>query len=168
MEARPDVELLPVARRPLGLGVGGGGQGDQAEREQERGPGPPASVLRQSPPIHTDLPAVLGAASIIVGCLPDPHNMLRMIRLGIDRCSATRAAVDARLAETRDTLRRVTAGVEGVRLADPIDVFCTSTMCRPYDGDTVYFKDTIHLSPAGAQRCYRAFDDDIRWALAGE
>jgi hypothetical protein len=91
-----------------------------------------------------------------------------MIRLGIDRCSARRASVDAHLARTRDTLRRVTAGVEGVRLIDPINVFCTPLLCRPYEGDTVYFKDIIHLSPAGAERFYNAFRNDFRWVLVGD
>jgi SGNH domain (fused to AT3 domains) len=110
---------------------------------------------------------------LVIGAFPQfpahaPNCVLRMIRLGIDRGSATRAAVDARLAETRDTLRRVTAGIAGVRLVDPVGVSCTDTLCRPNEGETVYFKDTIHLSPAGAERFYRAFRDDIRWALVGE
>jgi peptidoglycan/LPS O-acetylase OafA/YrhL len=110
---------------------------------------------------------------LVVDALPrfparPPNCVLRMIRLGIDRCSASRASVDAHLARTRDTLRRVTAGVEGVRLIDPINVFCTPLLCRPYEGDTVYFKDIIHLSPAGAERFYNAFRNDFRWVLVGD
>jgi len=97
-----------------------------------------------------------------------PNCVLRVVRLGVDRCSPSRASVDAHLARTRETLRQVTAGIDGVRLIDPIDVFCTASLCRPYEDHTVYFKDLIHVSPAGAERFYRAFRDDIRWALTGE
>jgi hypothetical protein len=110
---------------------------------------------------------------LVIGAFPrfptrPPNCVLRVIRLGVDRCSSSRASVDAHLARTRETLRRVTAGIDGVRLIDPIDVFCTPSLCRPYEDRTVYFKDIIHVSPAGAERFYRAFRDDIQWALAGE
>jgi hypothetical protein len=110
---------------------------------------------------------------LVIGAFPrfptrPPNCVLRAIRLGVDRCSPSRASVDARLARTRETLRRVTAGVDGVRLIDPIDVFCTPSVCRPYEDHTVYFKDIIHLDPAGAERFFRAFRDDIRWALVGD
>jgi hypothetical protein len=110
---------------------------------------------------------------LVIGALPrfptrPPNCVLRVVRLGVDRCSPSRASVDAHLARTRETLRQVTAGIDGVRLIDPIDVFCTASLCRPYEDHTVYFKDLIHVSPAGAERFYRAFRDDIRWALTGE
>jgi hypothetical protein len=66
------------------------------------------------------------------------------------------------------TLRRITAGVQGVRLIDPMDAFCTASQCRPYEGETVYFKDDNHLSPAGAERFYREFQGDMEWALVGQ
>ena len=110
---------------------------------------------------------------LVIGSFPRfpayvPNCVLRIIHLGIDRCSASRASVDAYLARTRETLRQVTAGIDGVRLIDPIGVFCTSSLCRPYEGGTVYFKDNSHLSPAGAERFFDAFRSDLRWALVGE
>jgi peptidoglycan/LPS O-acetylase OafA/YrhL len=110
---------------------------------------------------------------LVIGAFPrfptrPPNCVLRVLRLGVDRCSPSRASVDAHLARTRETLRQVTAGIDGVRLIDPIDVFCTPSLCRPYQDHTVYFKDVIHVSPAGAERVYQAFRDDIAWALTGE
>jgi peptidoglycan/LPS O-acetylase OafA/YrhL len=110
---------------------------------------------------------------LVVGSFPEfavrvPNCVLRAIRLGIDRCSVSQASVDQHRAKTMQTLKRVTAGLDGVRLIDPIDVFCTASVCRPYDGDTVYFNDDNHLSPAGAERFYREFRDDMQWALAGQ
>ena len=110
---------------------------------------------------------------LVIGAFPrfptSPANcVLRIARLGIDRCSASRASVDAHLARTKETLRLVTAGIDSVRLIDPIEAFCTSSLCRPYEDRTVYFKDILHLDPAGAERFYRAFRDDIGWALTGE
>ena len=110
---------------------------------------------------------------LVIGAFPrfptrPPNCVLRVIRLGVDRCSPSRASVDAHLAGTRETLRRVTAGIDGVRLIDPIDVFCTPSVCRPYADHTVYFTDIVHVSPAGAERFYDAFRDDIEWALTGQ
>lgn len=110
---------------------------------------------------------------LVIGAFPrfptrPPNCVLRILRLGIDRCSPSRASVDAHLARTTETLRRVTAGIDGVRFIDPIGVFCTPLLCRPYEGHTLYFTDIIHLGPAGAERFYRAFRDDIQWALVGE
>jgi len=110
---------------------------------------------------------------LVIGAFPrfptrPPNCVLRVIRLGVDHCSPSRASVDARLARTRETLRQVTAGIAGVRLIDPIDVFCTPSVCRPYQDHTVYFSDILHVSPAGAERFYQAFRADMRWALTGE
>ncbi|HUI95361.1 MAG TPA: acyltransferase family protein [Xanthobacteraceae bacterium] len=107
---------------------------------------------------------------LVIGQFPEfgvrvPNCVLRLVRLGIDRCSVPRAAFEAHRAQAMETLREVTAGLDGVRLIDPIDVFCTATVCEPHDGETVYFNDDNHLSPAGAERFYAAFEADMKWAM---
>jgi peptidoglycan/LPS O-acetylase OafA/YrhL len=109
---------------------------------------------------------------VIVGPVPEfpwyvPHCVMRAIRVGTDGCLIARAAVEARRKRIMETLRRVIAGLEFVRLIDPIDLFCTATECRPHNGKDLFFSDTSHLSTAGAERLYKANEHDFLWALTG-
>jgi len=110
---------------------------------------------------------------LIIGPSPEfpgyaPYCLMRAIRVGIDGCAVSRAAVDARRARTMETLYRVAAGPEDVRVIDPINLFCTESICQPYNGRTLYFKDTNHLSPAGFELLYKAYERDFLWALIGD
>jgi peptidoglycan/LPS O-acetylase OafA/YrhL len=110
---------------------------------------------------------------LIVGPLPEfpwysPYCVMRAIRVGTDGCKIPRTTVDARRERTMAALRRAIAGTEGVRLIDPIDLFCTETACRPNEGRTLYFFDLSHLSPAGAERLYNTYENDFLWALTGD
>jgi peptidoglycan/LPS O-acetylase OafA/YrhL len=97
-----------------------------------------------------------------------PFCVMRAIRTGTDGCEISRVAVDARRERTMVVLRRVIAGINDVRLIDPIDLFCTSAVCRPNVGRTLYFLDTVHLSTAGAAYLFEAYQRDFRWALTGD
>ena len=66
-----------------------------------------------------------------------------------------------------ETLLRVTGGIEGVRVIDPINLFCTEAACRPHEGRTLYFSDSNHLSAAGMDRFYKTYESDFLWALSG-
>jgi len=110
---------------------------------------------------------------LIVGPLPEfpahpPYCLMRAIRTGIDGCAVERATVDARRARTMETLRRTAAGIEGVRVIDPINAFCTESECQPHEGRTLYFSDSNHLSTAGATRFYKAYEKDFLWAMTGD
>jgi hypothetical protein len=110
---------------------------------------------------------------LIVGPLPEfpvhpPYCLMRAIRTGIDGCAVKRATIEARRARTMETLRRAVVGTEGVRVIDPIDVFCTESECQPHEGRTLYFGDSNHLSTAGAARFYRAHEKDFLWAMTGD
>jgi hypothetical protein len=109
---------------------------------------------------------------LVIGPVPEffvpPLNcLMRAIRVGINICAERRATIDERRAKTMQTLHEVTSRFEGVRLIDPINVFCTTTECRPFEGRTLYFSDTNHLSPAGVDRFYRAFQNDFNWVMTG-
>lgn len=134
----------------------------------------PAELLRRG------LTAIVAKAKregvhriLILGPLPEfpahaPDCLVRMIWTGIDGCSMDRAPVDVRRRLAMEVLRRTAGEVEGVRLIDPIDVFCTATTCRPYSGRILYFSDSNHLSPAGIELLYRTFDAEIQWVMAGK
>ena len=109
---------------------------------------------------------------LIVGPWPEfpwhsPYCVMRAIRVGTDGCSIARATVEARRKRTMETLRRVIAGFEGVRLIDPINLFCTAEACSPHKGRKLFFSDTTHLSSAGVERLYKAYGRDFLWALTG-
>ena len=110
---------------------------------------------------------------LVIGPLPEfpwyaPYCVMRSIRLGLDICSIPRSNVDARRERTMSTLRAVTDHAEGIRLIDPINLFCTQTVCRPNDGAQLFFSDMSHLSSAGTERLYQTFEPDFLWALTGD
>jgi peptidoglycan/LPS O-acetylase OafA/YrhL len=110
---------------------------------------------------------------LIIAPLPEfpwysPACVVKAIRVGSDNCSIVRAKVDARRERTIAVLRRAVAPFENVRLIDPINLFCTEAECRPNKGTELFFFDTSHLSPAGAERLYRGYERDFLWAITGD
>lgn len=95
------------------------------------------------------------------------YCVMRSIRVGVDSCLIARTAVNDRRARTIKILRQVAADFEGVRVVDPIDLFCAAKTCSPHDGRNLYFSDTNHLSTAGVERLYKANERDFLWALTG-
>jgi len=110
---------------------------------------------------------------LLIAPLPEfpwysPACVVKAIRVGSDNCSILRAKVDARRERTMMVLRQVVTPFENVRLIDPINLFCTEAECRPNKGAELFFFDTSHLSPAGAERLYRGYERDFLWALTGD
>jgi hypothetical protein len=110
---------------------------------------------------------------LVIGPLPEfpwyaPYCVMRSIRLGLDICSIPRSNVEARRKRTMSTLRAAIGQTDGIRLIDPIDLFCSQTVCRPNDGALLFFSDMSHLSPAGTERLYQTFEHDFLWALTGD
>jgi len=91
--------------------------------------------------------------------------LVRALRLDIDTCSIARSAVDARRAGAMAVLRDIAARFPEIRLVDPIDLFCIELTCTPYQGRTLYFFDTNHLSEGGVERLYDSFAPDFAWAF---
>jgi hypothetical protein len=54
-----------------------------------------------------------------------------------------------------------------VKVIDPIDLFCTTSECRPNTGKTILFSDTNHLSPAGIEIFYEKYRNDFEWVFTG-
>jgi hypothetical protein len=109
---------------------------------------------------------------LVIAPLPEfpwqaPYCVMRAVRTGLDLCTLSRRKADARRDRTITTLRQALAPITGVRLIDPIDLFCTGTICRPNNGTLLFFSDTSHLSPAGVERLYQRYESDFLWALTG-
>lgn len=109
---------------------------------------------------------------LLVGPAPEfpvhpPYCLMRSIRVGVGDCAFARAPIDARRARTMESLRKVAAGFESVRVLDPIGPFCGETECRFNEGRTLLFFDSNHLSAPGFTRLYSAFENDFVWVLTG-
>jgi hypothetical protein len=109
---------------------------------------------------------------LIIGPPPEfpwdaPYCIIRSLRIGVGSCTISREPVEARRRRTMETIRQAIGGNNSVRLIDPIDLFCTSTVCAPHDGRTLFFSDTNHLSTAGIERLYQKFESDFHWVSAG-
>ena len=111
---------------------------------------------------------------LVIGPAPEfpwdaPYCVMRSIRIAVDSCSIARNPVDARRKRTLEVLGRVIGKFTDVRLIDPIDLFCTEKekVCSPHSGRTLYFSDTNHLSTAGIERLYKAYEHDFLWAMTG-
>jgi hypothetical protein len=134
-------------------------------------PADPAALLRRG------LTALIARARdagvkriLLVAPLPEfpkqvPDCLVRSLRLGIESCAIARSAVDARRAPTMEILRAIAAEFPGVRLLDPIAVFCTPQVCSPVEGRTLFFHDTNHIVAAGIERLYGASRSDFDWAF---
>jgi len=68
-------------------------------------------------------------------------------RYGInrDRCVRSRAEVEASRGSLTDVLKTAAGRFDNARYIDPTNVFCDAKVCRPFDGNQVYFRDLGHL-----------------------
>jgi hypothetical protein len=80
-----------------------------------------------------------------------------------DRCLRSRADLEKAQASRVEVLKAVAARHRNVRYVDPKDAFCDDRICAPFKGDQVYFRDTSHVLPPGAERLFAAFRDDFAW-----
>lgn len=110
---------------------------------------------------------------LVIGALPDfPRDpsrcVIRSDRHGIERernCARTTATAARKTGPATQWVEDAISGIEGVRLFDPMPIFCDRDWCRPYSGDTVYFYDDDHLSSAGAAKLFEAVDVELRWLV---
>ena len=54
-------------------------------------------------------------------------------------------------------------GFGNIRYIDPLDTFCDAQVCRPFQGNQMFYRDGAHLTTLGADRLYDAFEKDFRW-----
>jgi hypothetical protein len=84
-----------------------------------------------------------------------------------DRCARPRRDVEAKLSKVIAVLKAMPARFGNVRYIDPLEVFCDDRTCRPFDNDSIFYSDTHHVLPRGAELIYDTFNDDFLW-LAGK
>jgi peptidoglycan/LPS O-acetylase OafA/YrhL len=107
---------------------------------------------------------------LLIGQVPDfPKSSLECVVYSDlygdtrDRCVTPRSAVEARYSAITAALKAMPDRFGNVRYIDPLDLFCDATTCRPFDKDAVFFEDTNHVTPRGADAIYDAFAADFLW-----
>ena len=125
--------------------------------------------------LSAGLSALLTALSprrrvLIVGPVPELKHvaadcLLRAQITGQPRevCTLDRREVEQRNREAMKVFARLAAAFPNVRLIDPLEVFCDRKICRPFGPAGVFYADSNHLSPLGAEMVYRKFEPDFRW-----
>lgn len=99
-----------------------------------------------------------------------PACLIRADKYGVDRdayCSVGSELVMRRRHFSTEWLSAAVEGVDGVRLIDPMPVFCDAQYCRPYDDGGVLYRDDDHLSKRGMTKIIERYDSDFRWLLGG-
>jgi peptidoglycan/LPS O-acetylase OafA/YrhL len=80
-----------------------------------------------------------------------------------DHCTSARSVVDAERAGTIAAMKQMPLRFANVHFIDPIDLFCDSQLCKPFDGNVVYFSDGTHLETSGTDLIYDRFEREFRW-----
>ena len=71
--------------------------------------------------------------------------------------SVTRAQYEPAYRKQRELFDRLASRFENVHVIDPSDAFCNSTMCSAGSDDEVWFRDSNHVTIAGARHARAAF-----------
>jgi peptidoglycan/LPS O-acetylase OafA/YrhL len=123
-------------------------------------------MISELDPVHTRI--------LLVGPVPYfPKPGLQCVVLSDryaenrDRCGQPRSEVDAMTAASIEALRAMPKKFPNVRYINPIDIFCDQNVCRPYWNNEVFYLDSHHLSPAGADKVFDYFEKDFLW-VAGK
>ena len=143
-------------------------------RDNNRPPGGYAEILERG---LTDTLTALSPSRRILIVAPVPEfqhpaaDCLKRAQIaGYPResCALDRRRVEQRRSEAVAVLNRAAAAFPNVRLIDPLDVFCNSNTCSPFGPTGVFYIDTDHLNPLGAELLYRRFERDFLWVFEGE
>jgi SGNH domain (fused to AT3 domains) len=137
------------------------------------GPQDPYQVLERG--LEATITEAIGSGVtriLLIASLPEfpwypPHCVMTSIRAGAEFCAISRQNVENRRGRTVMLLQQVAARHHEIKMIDPIDLFCTTSQCRPNDGRKLYFSDTNHLSQAGIDTLETAFHPQFLWALTG-
>jgi peptidoglycan/LPS O-acetylase OafA/YrhL len=86
------------------------------------------------------------------------------MQLGSDAtCAVPRADVDRLRQSAVDQLTTALAGLDGVRLIDPLPLFCDANRCSASHMNAPQFRDNNHLNGAAEERLIAGFTEDFAW-----
>jgi len=84
-----------------------------------------------------------------------------------DDCIMPRAETDRHQGPVIAVLKAAVATFPNARFVEPSALFCDASMCRPFKGDKVFYRDQVHVVPQGADTIIEGFTDDFRRLTAG-
>lgn len=82
-----------------------------------------------------------------------------------EKCSIRRDQVELRRRETMEWLREAVSQDAAIRIVDPLDVFCDTAWCRPFDETDILYMDADHLRHVGTQKLIDAHRADFDWVF---
>lgn len=80
-----------------------------------------------------------------------------------DRCTSIRSHVEQERTPIMAALTQMPRKFVNVHLIDPINLFCDKEVCKPFDGNRVYFSDQTHLETSGIDKVYDHFEREFQW-----
>ncbi|WP_244598337.1 SGNH hydrolase domain-containing protein [Pseudohoeflea suaedae] len=83
-----------------------------------------------------------------------------------DICGANREKLQDEFSERARRLEAAAAKDPMVRYVDPFIAFCDDTLCRPNDGNRLFYSDDDHLNGGGTHRLIETFPEEFRWVFA--
>jgi len=110
-----------------------------------------------------------GLRVLLVGPVPElPHRVPECLFLATDvqSCAAPASEIEASQRDVVAALRAAATGFDDVRFVDAAAAFCDVTWCVPAREGTIYYRDSNHLTDAGAELLQRRFSDDFAWIFA--
>jgi peptidoglycan/LPS O-acetylase OafA/YrhL len=113
-----------------------------------------------------------GTRVLLLGPVPvfkearDCLELARRRKMSADACGVSRALLDERFRTTVALLEAEARASGLVRLVDPFAAFCDKDLCRPSDGDTLYYGDDHHLTAEGTWHLMDIYPDDFAWLFA--
>jgi peptidoglycan/LPS O-acetylase OafA/YrhL len=116
----------------------------------------------------------LGLRVLVVGPVPlmpysGPECLYRSGLAGdLDRCRIDARSVRAGQHKLVEALRSAVMPFDNARFIDPRDALCDQDYCWPGRGGQVHYRDTHHLSDAGARVVGAHFADDFAWVASRE
>lgn len=121
-----------------------------------------SELLSQFDPAKTRILVILPAPALSTRSLEcvvlsDRHLPNR------DRCVRPRSEVEAARKPILDAVMPAADRLPNVRTIDPIDLFCDATLCKPFDGNRVFYADATHLLTSGTDRIQDRFEAEFRW-----
>ncbi len=83
----------------------------------------------------------------------------------IDACGTPRSRHEDARHTGFTEISEAASALPFVRVIEPTGDFCDASRCVPFDGDTILYRDSDHISAAGMDRIVSRHGDDFNWLL---
>lgn len=109
---------------------------------------------------------ILGPVPVFRHSPPTCLEIARKRKISADVCGVSRQALEQEFAKRSKRLEAAAANDPMVRYVDPFVAFCDDELCRPNDGNLLFYSDDDHLNGGGTHRLIETFAEEFRWVFA--